>query len=51
MSGATYTSIPPTCSTMTVLPFEWTKFKVGVQYADLSCSTAHDVQEEVNSVS
>lgn len=36
--------MPPTCWTILAVPFLYMKYKGGVQYADLSWVTSHEVQ-------
>ena len=36
--------MPPTSSTMTEVPLEYWKYKIGVQYVDKSCLTPQEVQ-------
>jgi hypothetical protein len=40
----THASMPPTSSTSSALPLVCMKYRAGVQYADLSCVTAQEVQ-------
>lgn len=40
----THASMPPTCWTSSKDPFKCLKYRIGAQYADLSWTTAHDVQ-------
>jgi len=44
MTARTNTSMPPTCSTASVVPFGNANINGGVQYADMSCKTPHEVQ-------
>jgi len=46
MTVGTDANMPPTCSTTSMVPFGNANISGGVQYADMSSKTPHEVQLE-----